>query len=244
MTASRQELHPAYVIHNRAYRDTSLIVEVFTPSHGRVSLLARGAKSGKAKKAQILQPFRSLHVSWAGRGELPVLAVAEEAGSSLRLQGVALACGYYVNELIYYLLPRHEPAADLFVQYWPTIMALRAELQRDYALRQFEFTLLQQLGYAPLLSHDIETGEAISADKSYRYRIPDGPVDATLTTDSGVVVSGHTLLELERQQYSELSRIKEVRDLSRALIHYHLDGRELKSRALFKQFSDLQAGTH
>lgn len=240
MSSTRQELHPAYVIHTRAYRDTSLIIEIFTPTHGRVSLLARGAKSGKVKKALVLQPFRKLHVSWAGRGDLPVLTAVEEVGESLRLSGQSLACGYYVNELVYYLVPKHEPAEELFVQYWPVVEALNEVHLRDHALRQFEFALLDQTGYTPLLSHEKEGDVEIQASLNYRYLIPDGPVRDENIGTTGVAVSGQTLLELASMEYSSLSNIKEARDLARALIHYHLNGRELVSRTLFTSFQSLK----
>ena len=245
MSSTRHELHPAYVIHTRAYRDTSLIIEIFTPTHGRVSLLARGAKSGKVKKALVLQPFRKLHVSWAGRGDLPVLTAVEEAGESLRLSGQSLACGYYINELVYYLVPKHEPAEELFVQYWPVVAALNEEHLRDHALRQFEFALLDQTGYTPLLSHEKEGDVEIDALMNYRYVVPDGPVreeDAGVAGVAGVAISGKTLLELASMDYSSLSNIKEARDLARALIHYHLNGRELVSRTLFTSFQSLKPG--
>jgi len=240
MSAVRVNLQPAYVIHTRAFRDTSLIVEVFTPEHGRASLLARGAKSGKGQKALMLQPFRALHVSWSGRGELPTLSAVEEAGTSLRLQGASLACGYYVNELIYYLLPKHEPAAALFSQYWPVVSLLNDEAERETALRTFEFALLEQLGYSPELETDIQSGEPVQRGNQYRFQIPDGPVFAAAHSEvSGVVIGGDTLLDLHHGDYRNPADAKEARDLMRALIHYHLDGRELQSRALFSSFKKM-----
>lgn len=237
----RENLHPAYVIHTRAFRDTSLIVEVFTPQYGRLSLLARGAKSGKSKKALILQPFRSLHVSWAGRGDLPILSGVEEAGDFMRLQGVALACGYYINELIYYLVPRHEPATNLFAHYWQALQSIAEESSRDTGLRQFEFLLLQQIGYAPQLTHDSRSGVPIKRGENYRYLIPDGPVAADSAGENGIAVGGDTLLDLSESNFTNPDSSRETRNLMRALMHYHLDGRELISRSLFSSFKNLQA---
>ncbi len=239
MSQSRYDLNPAYVIHARSYRDTSLIVEIFTPAQGRMSLLVRGAKSGKAKKSHILQPFRKLHVSWAGKGELPVLSAVEEVGASFRLQGEALACGYYINELIYHLLPRFEAAPELFVLYWPVIEAINNIETRDQALREFEFNLLQQTGYAPLLDSDWQSGDAVSPGQHYRYRIPEGP--ELTSVSQGLIVSGQTLLELHNEQFDHLSNMKEARDLARALLHHQLNGRELLSRSLFTSMHKLQA---
>jgi len=234
---ARENLHLAYVLHTRAFRDTSLIVEVFTPQYGRVSLLARGAKSGKKKQSLMLQPFRSLHVSWAGRGELPVLSGVEEAGGFMRLQGLALACGYYINELIYYLVPKQEPAVSLFAHYWPALQAISDAAHRESGLRQFELLLLEQIGYDPQLTHDSGTGAPIQRGTSYRYLVPDGPVAVVGENDTGgIVVSGDTLLDLDECVFNNPDSIREARNLMRALIHYHLDGRELVSRSLFSGF--------
>ncbi len=239
MSQSRYDLHPAYVIHSRSYRDTSLIVEVFTPAQGRMSLLVRGAKTGKSKKSLMLQPFRKLHVSWAGRGELPVLSAVEEVGASMRLQGEALACGYYVNELVYHLLPRYEQAAELFVLYWPVVEAINNPETRDIALRQFEFSLLEQTGYEPLLSHEWQSGNAVEPSCRYRYSIPEGP---ELTESvKGLVISGSTLLALHNRNYDALGNMKEARDLARALLHFQLNGKELLSRSLFTSMAKLQS---
>ncbi|MEM7255921.1 MAG: DNA repair protein RecO [Pseudomonadota bacterium] len=239
MSQARVDLTPAYVIHSRAYRDTSLIIEVFTAVQGRLSLLVRGAKSGKLKKSLILQPFRKLQIAWAGRGELPILSAVEEVGGSMRLQGESLACGYYINELIYHLLPRFEAAPELFVMYWPVVESITDEAARDSALRRFEFSLLQHTGYAPLLGHEWNTGDVVDTGQVYRYRVPEGPEFADQA--DGLMISGQTLLELEAGQFDNLSNAKEARDLARILIHYQLNGRELLSRSLF---SSLQKNTN
>ena len=240
----RQQLQPAFVIHTRAYRDTSMIVELFTPEHGRVSLLARGVKTGKAKKSLMLQPFRSLHVSWAGRGELPVMSAVEEAGRSVHLQGQALACGYYVNELIYHLLPRDDPAPELFARYWSVITTLDDLSLRDASLRNFELELLTHIGYEPVLDHDYQTGEMIAADTDYRYRVPEGPTlpnDEPDAVGTPLTIRGKTLHDLAVGNLEDPVSLKQARDLMRALIHYQLDGRELLSRALFNSYRKLES---
>lgn len=234
-------LEPAYVIHRRAYSDTSLIVELLTPEHGRVSVLARGVKKGKSQKSLLLQPFRSLHVSWTGRGELPVLNAAEEAGKTIRLQGEALACGYYVNELVYHLVPKHEPAPDLFTHYWPTIESCCHAESMQRALRHFEVVLLEQLGLSPTLDHDVISGKPTDPDSIYFYRIPEGPIVSDSAKGNGVEVSGATLLKIVAMDFSDPQVQNEAKRLTRALLHYHLDGKPLLSRALFKSFSSLGA---
>lgn len=240
MNMGRVSLEPAYVIHRRAYSDTSLIVELLTPAHGRVSVLARGVKKGKVQKSLLLQPFRSLHVSWAGRGELPVLAAAEEAGKTVHLQGEALACGYYVNELVYHLVPKYEPASNLFTHYWPTIEGCCHADTRQRELRHFEVILLEQLGLSPTLDHDIVTGQPTDPESMYNYRIPEGPIKADNSKSSnGITISGCSLLKIAAMDFSDAKTLTEAKKLTRSLLHYHLDGKELLSRALFKSFSNI-----
>jgi len=256
----RQQLQPAYVIHTRPFRDTSMIVELFTPEHGRVSVLARGVKTGKVKQSLLLQPFRSLHISWAGRGELPVLSAVEEAGNSLRLQGQSLACGYYVNELIYHLLPRADPAPGLFANYWSVVSALDDLTGRGAALREFELDLLVQIGYEPQLDHDCATGDPVVPELRYRYLVPEGPLALSNAPDTnlpenhqvsgnavplgGLLIGGQTLLDLSNRKFNREVSLREARDLMRLLIHYQLDGRELLSRTLFNSFSKLESSVN
>lgn len=239
MNAGRMSLEPAYVIHRRAYSDTSLIVELLTPEHGRVSVLARGVKKGKSQKSLLLQPFRSLHVSWTGRGELPVLSAAEEAGNAIHLQGEALACGYYVNELVYHLVPKYEPAPNLFAHYWSTVQGCCDPDTRQTDLRSFEVVLLEQLGLSPTLEHDIVTGQPTDSDKMYCYRIPEGPMPVDSANGNGIEISGTSLLNIAAMDFSDTKTQAEAKKLTRALLHYHLDGKVLHSRALFKSFSNL-----
>jgi len=118
----------AYVLVNRPYSETSWIVEVFTRDYGRFSLMAKGARRIKSKLKGALQPFQPLLISWVGKGEMPILTSAEIDQEQYDfaahdLQGDALVCGFYCNELMVNLLHRHDPHAELFERYHKTIMA-------------------------------------------------------------------------------------------------------------------------
>ncbi|MEE3169526.1 MAG: DNA repair protein RecO, partial [Pseudomonadota bacterium] len=64
---------PAYVLHRRPWRETSLLVDVFTLNHGRMTVIARGASSAKSPLKAQLQPFQPLMLDWTGRGDLKTL---------------------------------------------------------------------------------------------------------------------------------------------------------------------------
>jgi len=51
-----------------------------------------------------LQPFRPLLISWNQKSDLGTLTAADQVASPPALQGQALYCGLYLNELLMRLL--------------------------------------------------------------------------------------------------------------------------------------------
>lgn len=123
-SAHRVQLARAYVLHQLPFRDSSLILEVFTREHGRQTLFAHGARGPRSRFA-LLQPFRALLVSWSGRGEAATLAAAESLEGVAALPAAQLLSGFYLNELLLKLLSRGDPHPELFDQYESTLARLR-----------------------------------------------------------------------------------------------------------------------
>ncbi|MGZ8216049.1 DNA repair protein RecO [Methylomagnum sp.] len=223
----------AAVLHRRAYQETSLLVDVFAADHGRLRLIAKGARRGRNAQAQLLQPFMPLRLSWAGRGELPTLTAVESAGNALALDGAALFCGFYMNELLLHLLPPHDPSPPVFQLYFDALRQLRGEPSQEKVLRFFELSLLEEIGYGLSLDREAR-GWEIDPAKNYSY-IPDqGPVESD---GPGVdSVRGSTLLGLQRKHLDTPDEWREAKQLMRRVIRYYLNGRALKSRDLFKPF--------
>ena len=101
----RVALTPGFVLHARPYRETSALVEAFTAEHGRVGLVAKGAKRARSRLARATQPFRPLQMAWSGRGELKTLTGAEPQGLGWHFTGTKLVSALYLNELLYRLVP-------------------------------------------------------------------------------------------------------------------------------------------
>lgn len=232
-----RELERGFVLHRRDFSNTSLLLEVFTPAHGRLPVLAKGvkgAKRGRAALGALLQPFQPLWLGWSGRGEVATLTTAEAAGAALALTGDALYCGFYVNELLQRLLGRHDPHAALFVFYQQVLDALAGGGGLDTPLRRFELRLLQELGYQLDLTRDAD-GVPIDALAHYQYQ----PERGLLPVRSGSIVTdpitGETLHRLAAETPLEGAHARASRALLRAALAPHLGERPLRSRELFKQ---------
>ncbi|BAN69086.1 DNA repair protein RecO [endosymbiont of unidentified scaly snail isolate Monju] len=228
------DLQPAYVLHTRRFRESSLIVELITRDHGRMGVLARGALGGKGGRRALLQPFVPLLLDWRGRGELPVLADCEAADRPRTLVGRALYCGLYVNELVLALCERADPHSELFPAYVHCIDRL-AEAGNDNrrlepALRRFEMRLLDELGMGLQLETDAE-GQAIEPHRRYHYRFDAGPLRAR--DEAADTCQGETLLALARGEFTSDRQRREARLLLRRAIDSQLGGRRLRARELF-----------
>jgi DNA repair protein RecO (recombination protein O) len=146
----RAEHVPAFVLHRRAWQDNGSIFELFTPGHGRLSVFAHGVRGPRAKLAGVMQPFRPLLVSWAGRGEAPRLTGAEpDRGAAVEgsLPPARLMSAWYCTELVLSLTARHDPQPGLFACYAEALAGLRRDDPQQKVLRLFEKRMLDLLGY-------------------------------------------------------------------------------------------------
>lgn len=231
MTRIKQELHLAFVLHTRDYRETSLLVEVFSQQHGRATLVARGAKRGKSKASSILRPFAPLQISWVGDGDLVSMAEVEEMPGSCNLQAKRAICGLYLNELLIKLLPKWDACTELFNDYHTTLQNLAdPELNEQIILRKFEKHLLKELGYGLQLSCEVESGAPIEANNFYIFDPILGPrLVANAQTQS---IKGASLLGLANEDFDAATDLAEVRRLMRSVLAYHLGPKQLVSRQL------------
>lgn len=232
----RADHEPGYVLHTYPYKETSLIVEAFTRGHGRVSLLARGARRPRSAMRGVLLAFHPLRLGWSGSAELSNLIAAEWGGSLQPLTGRGLMCGFYLNELILRLVPREDPHEALFDAYAEALANLAAAASFPPVLRSFEKRLLAELGYAPLLDREALSGAPIEPSVSYVYEPDRGPVRSSR---GDLLVSGRTLLDLAADDYSRSETRDEARHLMRALIGQRLHGQVLHTRSVLMELNEL-----
>ena len=238
-SGSKQRIQnePAFVLHSYPYRETSLVLEVFSRQHGRIALVARGARRPRSALRGLLMGFQPLTLSWFGKHELRTLHGAEWQGGQPQLQGRALLCGFYLNELLLNLMARDDPHEQLFDYYQHTLQRLVHEDDHAATLRCFEKHLLHELGYALLLEREADTNKAIDPEAQYRYIIERGAIAEAPDVSEGLAVSGKTLLDMATDDYCDALSARQGKQLMRMLINHYLAGKPLHTRELIK---DLQ----
>lgn len=229
----RVDMEPAYLLHARAYRETSQIVEVISHDHGRVSLVANGARRPRSNWRCTLRPFQPLLLSWSGRGSLFTLRGAEPAAPAIDLAGAALMSAYYMNELVLALTHRGDPHPALFAHYGGALATLGVAGQTERALRRFELSLLSEVGYGLIMDHDVETERPLVAERNYKYVVDRGPVPVDEPAQGELVFSGSDLRAIATGNLDSPERLKSAKRLLRAVLNRHLDGRRLKSRDVY-----------
>lgn len=229
----RVQLQPAYILHQRAYRDTSLLLELFTAEQGRISLVARGvrrrARGGSA--ASLLQAFTPLLVSFSGRQELKTLTHVEVAASAPTLRGEFLYSAMYLNELLMRLLHRHDPLPRLFADYSEALRQLHEGRALDTVLRGFELGLLDELGYSFSLGVEGRNGTPLEPDRQYVLDPEHGLAEAL--PGAAPVHPGADLLAINRGDFSG-SAARTAKRLLREALAVHLGPEPLRSRELFR----------
>ena len=236
---TRHDAQPAFVLHGYPYRETSLVLEVFTRNFGRIALVARGARRPRSALRGVLLAFQPLLLSWAGKSELRTLHKAEWQGGLPQLKGIALLCGFYVNELMVKLLPRDDPHEQLYQIYYQTLHALSNGGKHAATLRRFEKQLLKELGYALTLDHDVTCGDAIQPGHNYQYLIERGPVQSGGGNENRLELTGQTLLDMARDDYSNPLTMQQSKALMRVLINHYLGNQSLNTRQLLMDLQQL-----
>ncbi|MDH3645382.1 MAG: DNA repair protein RecO [Gammaproteobacteria bacterium] len=230
MQRQRIVLQPAFLLHQSPYRDTSSLLELISRDHGRVGLIARGARRPKASLRAVLQPFQPLLVSWISRGDLGTLTGAEIVPSAITLPPPSVYSGYYMNELLVRLTRRHDAHPRLFTQYADALEGLGDEHSDTRVLRLFEKNLLEELGYGLDLTQTV-TGTAVSEDDTlYEYKLEHGVIHAESGCSEAMVFSGRSLLSLADERLDDETAIQDARRLLRAVLELYLGSRPLEVR--------------
>jgi DNA repair protein RecO (recombination protein O) len=233
----RVESEPGFILHTIPYRETSLLVDVFSLNYGRVRCVAKGfRKPNKKGIAKTLFPYTEHHHQWQGRGELKTLIQAELIQAPVFLKQESLYVGLYVNELLYKLLHQNDPHPSLYRFYHQFMSHLSVSGLDQAELRRFEMLLLEELGYGLVLGSEADSGQAVSAEHLYYY-IPDQGLKLIQDQNANKTqaLSGADIIALSQGELDKPSVLRTAKQLTRQVIDFYLDGKELNSRELYRQ---------
>lgn len=233
---------PAYVLHRHDWSESSLILDVFTRNHGRVAVVAKGAKRPSSALRPILLPLQPLHVAFGGDAEIRTLRSAEWMGGHVMPGGEALLSGYYINELLLTLLARDDPYPGLFDLYADVVAVLcsgHGEALQT-ALRAFELLLLREIGLLPMLDAQTMTLAGLDADSRYSL-VAEGGLRQSGTHELHGL-AGSDWLRLQRSlaagaSFNDMLRAcapltTMLKPQLRALLHYHCGVKILRTRQM------------
>jgi DNA repair protein RecO (recombination protein O) len=243
MTASRRvQLEPAYLLHQRDWRDSSRIVDLFTRDHGRVTLFAKGVRRAGSGWPAVLLPFAPLLVSWSGSGDGGTLTAAELSGRPAPVAPGCLMSAFYLNELVLKLLGREDPHPDVHEAYAMALAALADRATEHRALRLFEKRLLEAIGVGLEYAHVVSGGSRVEPDTYYHVDPARGVTGPARAAGEASACLGADLLSLGSEELATPASLATARRVLRAAIDAALDGRELSSRRVARAVHGLRVG--
>lgn len=234
------EFSPAFILHQRPYRETSVLLDVFSEESGRVRLIAKGIRNKKRSQSGLLQLYQPLLISWIGRGELHTVTAVESNGPRYLLQAESALCGLYINELMVKLLPLAESEPEIFKAYQQALLGLQQQDNTEIVLRLFEKRLLSYLGYGLVLDRIAETGLPIDEQLRYSYQ-PDSGL-SLWQQGQALSISGRSLQHLSTESDFDQQSLLEIKQLMRTVIQFYLGDKTLQSRQLFIQLQQYSKG--
>lgn len=248
-----QELQPAYLLHAKSYKESSLLTEFFTRDHGIISAIVRGANRPRSRWARLVNPFIPLVITWQGRTNLYTITNLEVNGKITSLTGRKLISGLYINELLIRLCKQADPHVALFDSYQCVVQQLAQTSDEQPILRLFEKQLLREIGYELPLTQNSLTGEVVTADQYYIFKPELGPqrITSNLVTcepedfgvapgavsdsalmNNAVVYQGASLLALANEEFTNKQQLMDAKRLMRQVLAIYLGDKPLATRRM------------
>jgi len=219
---------PAYLLHRRDWKNTSIILDLLTENYGRVSVIAKAGRNSKSKS--LYQPFCRLSISWSGRRELKTLIGID--GSEIRVNEHHYLPLLYINELLCAYLPVQEAMPELF-QLYDNLLEQTDPQFGERQLREFERSAMTLLGYMPDTAVESGGGQPIDPEEYYRFLPTDGFVPVGAHETNAVV--GKTIMDWNQRQYHKKQVLFLAKIVMRSIIDFNLHGKRLKSREIYQQ---------
>ncbi|QRN41582.1 MAG: DNA repair protein RecO [Neisseriaceae bacterium] len=226
-----------YLLNTRPWKESSLLIDIFTQDYGKKILIARGARKATSALRGVLNPFTPISFSWFGKNSLLTLHQASWIGGQPMPQGIALLSSWYINELVFKLVPPNDPHPKIFIGLKTSMLALANNQDPSSQLRKFEWILLNELGLAPSILVDIYENP-IKKNHFYQVKYESNLIPIYSEKphiDHFVTVSGETLININREDYTLEKTRQEAREFFQYLIAQHIPNHQIVSSHILKQ---------
>lgn len=245
MTDSVIALQPAFILQQRQFKESSLLLDVLTRDYGLIVVLAKGVRKSKSKTSGLLRPFQSLLLSCRGKSELLLLTHVELLDALQVLQGLPLYCAFYLNELILSFLRRFDAFPEVYADYAASLTLLASldtpskpsasgataeTLTVERVLRNFELNLMLHIGYAIPIQHEARAQQPIKSSSHYQFH----PEQGFIEHPEGKL-KGSVLQAIAARELYDVEVLQVAKQIMRSVIDFHLQGRPLKSRAVISK---------
>jgi DNA repair protein RecO (recombination protein O) len=231
MPRPRSYRTPAIILKRRDMGEADRLVTMFTPFHGKIEAIARGARKPASTKTGHVELYTRADVLIAKGRDIDMLSQVEmtEPYLPLREDLMKSACASYVVEL----LDRFTFSDDIDVQGLfrlldETLVRLCSDDDLRLVVRYYELNLLDEAGFRPELQECVMTHDMLL------------PVDQFFSYGDGGVVSPEgahhsaglvplpmntlkLLRHLQRSPYKQVAKLK-VNDATHANAEYIMQG--------------------
>lgn len=217
----------AFLLHSRPYRENQQLLDFLTENNGKVSAIVYIGKTQKSNKKGLLQPFLPLKIVLKGNNSLKNLNRVESISKSYSLSGNYLYSALYLNELLVRLLGEHIACENLYNQYQSSLSALANKLPIEHVLREFEMSLLDELGQC------FDFSPVFEIDSPLFYYLQEEGFVPVVTKLSLPCYDRLHLKAIAQQQLSCQQVLRSYKILMRQVFSSLLGGKPLNSRKLF-----------
>ncbi len=236
------EKQHAYVLHSRSYRETSAMVDFFTPDYGLIRCIARGIKR-QMSQGQSLQPFSQYQIQFNGDGDLKNLDQYESIGLPVFLKGDTLFSGFYINEVLQRALRSEaDIESELLFEAYEAVLASLTSDNLELSLRQFELILLEHMGQSYEWAVDFKSGQLIDVEGHYGFYVEQGMSrvsKAYANKSPSSCFYGEDLTRLSQGNLENANTLKMAKRLLRLALRPIIGYKPLQARELLKQFRQI-----
>jgi len=224
----------AFVLHTRPYRNTSLLIDFFTQTQGKITLVAKSIRSPNSPLKAAMHLFQPISISSYGRGNLKSLKQAEAISYWGSIPNNKLPYAFYLNELLYELFEEHDPYPYLFEAYGKLIQSLIDDSFQEASLRFFERDLLDSLGYGLPLTHVFQENTLLDPSLYYYFAFHQGltPAPAQAAMEHPLLFCGKSLLDLHHGNLEDKNSLRDAKRLLRYSLQQLTEGKRFYSRSL------------